>query len=151
MIAVHWFKPIGCEGPALNKKHAARIRIRDGEGYLYAAREVTQGFVKLGFSLHPEKRVQQLTGYFQFYGMAGLKFELIGKAPFTLRDERLLHGRLDQFRVAIGESNECYEAAVLSHPFIPEGLRSVSPAVTSPASDQIMSERRSRSQMEERA
>lgn len=95
-------------------RREARRRTRDGEGFIYLAGCKSSDTLKIGFSLHPERRVRQL----------GRGTFLICKVPGTYRQERKLHGKLVEHSIDRSRICERYRPSVLSHPAIPAELRS---------------------------
>lgn len=97
-------------------EHSARLkrerkaswrRIKGGEGYLYLA-EGDAGCIKIGFSLNPQARCYEL------------RLNLLATVRGTHRQEIDLHMALKPNR----RRNEYYPRSILTHPAIPEALRS---------------------------
>lgn len=72
----------------------------------YVARSVSQNLYKIGWSKHPERRVNDLRTQMQVFDLT-LVCVLTGEAEF----ERALHHRLRQHRAHIGGKRECYRFA----------------------------------------
>lgn len=97
------------------KLRIARAKIRRGDGYIYVAAVDDGAVIKIGFSLDPETRVQ---------AMRDRKVRLMGYFPCTLRQERLFHGRLKDFRVSNQHFfSECYPRAAIGTEAFAEALR----------------------------
>lgn len=101
------------------RQNEAYARMQAGEGYLYAAEIVKNDAIKIGFSLNPEKRVRLLRAY---YSSA---VRLLAFTPGSLAAERKLHTALRPHALIHHQGPcETYPRSILSHPAIPEALRS---------------------------
>lgn len=110
--------------PESQRQLTARARIAAGEGFIYCARfsghpsfGKDTPFIKIGFSLTPEKRVTVELGKQNRY----LNPELLAVMPGSLRDEQALHKALVGHAI---NGREFYAPSILSHPAIPAELRS---------------------------
>lgn len=98
-------------------QHAANARRRSGEGFLYLADIPELGVLKIGHSLRPSIRVKSI----KINSKHRVKAHLLATTPGTFDEEHSLHLRLREHR-ALGL--EFYPRSILSHPAIPEALRS---------------------------
>lgn len=89
------------------ERKASWARIKDGQGYIYLARDERADCIKLGFSLNPEWRCFEL------------RIALLAKIEGTHRQELALHKALG----GGGRHGEYYDRSILSHPAIPQALR----------------------------
>jgi hypothetical protein len=96
-------------------------RIKAGEGFIYAARVVTDRGeqIKVGFSLMPLRRVYRDLAAFA----NSVAVQLLGYMPGSLRDELALHNRLyGRPRCVKKGDGESYPLAILNHPAFPKEL-----------------------------
>lgn len=83
----------------------ARARMATGEGFIYVA-AIDASTVKVGFSLRPERRVEQL----------GKSVRLLGYFPASIRAERELHRLLRNHAT----DRECYPRSLFEHAIRPD-------------------------------
>jgi hypothetical protein len=101
----------------------ARRRMLTQPGFLYAAYSRGGCWIKVGFSLNVERRIERLNSHFKPLA----PFKLIGATPSVYAAERQAHRILCAFRCyAVGLSRELYLA-------VPEVEKLVADMVKAPA------------------
>ena len=106
------------------KRRDSFERMLAGEGFVYAAEVPGTQYVKLGFSLRPEKRVGNIFTY-RIKKKAG-PMRLIAKAPCSFAAEKAMHKQLRDEPEATNYP-EFYHRSVLNHPAVPAELRRATP------------------------
>jgi hypothetical protein len=99
---------------------AARDRMKAGEGFIYVAEVIGTDVIKIGFSLTPETRAPK--AYLNWCPVRGGRTRLVAKVRGSWEQEKDLHHALCDGGDALG--GEYYHRSILTHPAIPEALRS---------------------------
>lgn len=92
------------------RRRASIARMKAGEGFIYVA--IVGEYIKIGFSLNPERRVRAL-------GDPGEPARLLGFFPGTWAQEKALHRMLNGHP----SRNEVYKRAILTQKILPEHER----------------------------
>lgn len=94
---------------------AARARMKDGEGFIYVA-AVGAEIVKVGFSLDPARRVQDLVRYYE----GRHEVRLLGHFPASITAERAFHARHAHLQIPPGTNwvpgREHYPRSIFTTP-----------------------------------